>query len=241
MQKPLYPEGPDICHAVLVHAPGGIAGGDQLSLDLRVEHGAHALLTTPAATKWYRSDGRLARQSARFAADDRAILEWLPQETIIFDAVEANIETTIRLAGNAVFAGWEIACLGRLASGEQFRRGRFRQGLRLYRDAALLWNENLLLAGADALMRSPVGLRGRHVFGGMIVAAGAVPKDILDACRHVSPQEGEGGVTALPHILSARYLGSSAEAAKDYFESLRGVLRPWYAGCPARRPRLWDT
>jgi urease accessory protein len=241
VQKSLYPEGPNVCHVVLVHAPGGIAGGDHLGLDVKVQGGAHALLTTPAATKWYKSDGRRASQIAACAVDNGGVLEWLPQESILFDAAEAGIVSTVRLAGSAVYAGWEIICLGRRASGEEFHRGQLRQDLRLFRDGALLWNERFVLAGGDGLMRSPVGLRGQHVFGGMVVAAGKVPDEIVRACREIAPRSGEGGVTALPVVFSARYLGGSAEAARDYFENLRGILRPWYAGRPALRSRLWDT
>jgi urease accessory protein len=241
VQKPLYPEGPAVCHTILVHAPGGIAGGDRLQLDLRAETGSHALLTTPAATKWYKSDGRPAGQSTVFSVSDSAVLEWLPQETIVFDEAEPDIVTRVALGGGAVYVGWEILCLGRHASGERFGSGILRQDLRVSRDDKMLWNERFILAGGDGLMVSPVGLRGQHVSGGMIVAAGTLPEDLVSACRNARPRNGEGGVTALPAIFSARYLGPSAEAARNYFEELRSILRPWYAGRPALRSRLWDT
>src|ERR1700759_1498834 len=123
VQKPLYPEGPGVCHSVLVHAPGGIAGGDTLALDLRLERDARALITTPAATKWYKADGRIARQTTRIAIGPAAVLEWLPLESILFDQADTVIGATVALEGNAIFAGWEIACLGRRASGETFREG----------------------------------------------------------------------------------------------------------------------
>ena len=241
IQKPLYPEGPEICHAILVHAPGGIAAGDQLCLDVQLADETQVLMTTPAATKWYRSDGRRARQSASFAVGENATLEWLPQGTIFFDRADAEAVTTVQLAASAVYAGWDIVSLGRHASGERFRSGRLRQRLKLFRRSRLLWNESLALAGDDPLMHSSVGFRGEPVFGSMIVAAGAVPQELLDACRALSARGGEGRVTALPQVFSARYLGRSTEAVFDYFERLRGVLRPWYAGRPALRARIWNT
>jgi urease accessory protein len=241
VQKTLYPEGPEICHAAIVHAPGGVAGGDTLSIDVALKPAARVLLTTPAATKWYKADGRESRQGTRFAVAAGAVLESLPQEAILYDAAEARIETTVTLADDSVFAGWEILCLGRRASGEIFASGGLRQTLTIHRSGRMIWNDRLALAAGDALMRSPVGLGGCHVFGAMVVAAGPTPPELLEACRGAAPLGGQAGVTALPQILSARYVGGSAEQARNYFESLREILRPWYADRAAQRPRLWAT
>src|SRR5687767_8537939 len=94
VQKPLYPEGPEVCHAIVVHPPGGIAGGDELSLEVKGE--GHALLTTPGAAKWYRSAGPWAKQKLLF--DVHGTLEWLPRETIVFDGALAALECEVRLA-----------------------------------------------------------------------------------------------------------------------------------------------
>jgi urease accessory protein len=241
VQKPLYPEGRGVCHVAVVHAPGGIAGGDRLTLDIDVGPGAHALLTTPAATRWYKAAGSEARQSVAAALTGTAILEWLPQETIVFNHAEARNGVTVALDAMSVYAGWEISCLGRRASGEFFENGYLRQRLDIKRCGRAIWTERAAFQAYDRLLRSPVGLAGRHVSGTMVVAAGLLPGHLLDACRSAHPAEGEGRVTALPDVVVARYLGTSAEHAKAYFEALRGILRPWYGGRPALRPRLWDT
>jgi urease accessory protein len=242
VQKPLYPEGPGVCYAVLVHAPGGIAGGDRLTVNLSLEPAGRALITTPSAAKWYKSSGSVARQSSRLGVAGGAVLEWLPLETILFDQAEAAIESEVMLDGGAAYAGWEIVCFGRRASGETFQRGSLRQSTRISRDGRLIWNDRIALAGGDRLLTSPVGLGGHHVAGAMVVARpGPLPAGLLEECRALSPIDGAGGVTALPEIVSARYLGGSAEHAKAYFESLRRVLRPWYAGLPAHTPRLWNS
>jgi len=242
IQKALYPEGPGVCHAVLIHAPGGIAGGDTLAVNLSLEPDARALITTPAATKWYKADGRAAHQAGRFRLAGGAVLEWLPLEAIVFDQADARIEAHVALADGAVFAGWEITCLGRRASGEVFRHGGLVQAMEISRDGRLIWNDRMALSGGDRMLASPVGLGGRHVTGAMVVAGpAALPTALLEACRELAPLDGQGGVTALPEIVSARYLGGSAENAKIYFESLRRVLRPWYAALHAHRPRIWDS
>jgi urease accessory protein len=241
VQKALYPEGRSVCHAIVVHAPGGIAGGDELRLDIGLNPGARVLVTTPAATKWYKAEGREARQTTSLAVAAGAVLEFLPQETILFDRARARIRTVIDLAEGAAFAGWEITCLGRRASGERFAEGRLRQGTVLRRDGRMLWNERMAFAGGDRLLRSPVGLDRHHVSGTMIVAGPALPAGLLEECRAVTPREGECGVTALPEIVASRYRGDSAESALGYFETLRAILRPWYAGMKSHRPRIWDT
>ena len=240
VQRPLYPEGQAVCHSVIVHPPGGIAGGDSLTLDLRLDNGARVLVTTPSATKWYKSAGRIARQSNRFSVGRSAVLESLPQEAIVFNEADAALETSVRLDSAAVYAGWEIICLGRRASGESFRNGALQQILEIRRAGDLIWNDRIALAGGDPILLSPMGLNGRHVAGAMVVAAPSpLPPHLLDGCRAVPAEAGEGRITALPKIVSARYLGDSAEHAKNYFESLRCVLRPWYAALHAERPRIW--
>src|SRR5947209_5420521 len=100
VQKSLYPEGPVVCQCVIVHPPGGIAGGDSLDLHVHVGPDAHAQLVTPGAAKWYRSGGREARQGLAFDIANGASLEWLPHENIVFDGADARMHTRIVLAGS---------------------------------------------------------------------------------------------------------------------------------------------
>lgn len=242
VQKPLYPEGERICHAVIVHPPGGIAGGDQLQLRADLENDAHALLTTPGAGKWYKANGLSASQQLQFALAENAVLEWLPQETILFDAAQAQMTTRVDLSGNAKYAGWEIICFGRRAAGEKFTNGSLRQRTQIHRDGELIWNDAADLCAGSRAMLSPVGMHGCSVNAVFIVAAGAVPAKILDACRAIVPRNGNRtGITALPEIFATRLLGDSAEQARDYFEAVWKILRPWYAQTEMQRPRIWNT
>jgi urease accessory protein len=216
----------------VVHPPGGIAGGDEVLLSVRAENQAAALLTTPGAGKWYRSAGPWARQKLRFEVG--GALEWLPQETIVFDGALADLESEIRLEPDARYLGWEILCLGRTGSGEQFKRGRILLNNALYRGERLVWLERGRLEGGGALLESPAGLHGQPVCA-TLVASGA--QFDIAACRSV-----EGiAVTQLPGVLVARYLGASTEAARRLFIRLWSLLRPSLFGRDALPPRIWST
>jgi urease accessory protein len=239
VQKPLYPEGSGICHAIVVHPPGGIAGGDELALQARTEEGASALLTTPGATKWYRSAGAWARQRVSF--DVKGTLEWLPQETIVFDGALGDSGCEVDLAAGAGIIGWDIVCLGRTGSGERFARGTFRSSVQVRRGGRPLWLERARIDGGGKLLDSPAGLAGKPVFGTLFAAFEGFDRNLIATCRERRPENGAGSVTLLPGILLARYLGDSTEAARRYFIALWRILRPALAGREAIEPRIWST
>jgi urease accessory protein len=241
VQKPLYPEGESVCHVVVVHPPGGIAGGDALQIALEVDAGAHALLTTPGAARWYRSSGAPARQRVSIRVASDAALEWLPQETIVFDAAYAGIETSIRLEPGARLVGWEVVCLGRTGSGERFTRGSCALHTEILCGETPLWIERGRIDGGSALLASPAALGGRPVFGTLYASFPGVGPAHVAACRECTPASGEGAVTLLPGVLLARYLGESTEAAKRWFARLWGALRPAAVGREAHEPRIWGT
>jgi len=242
VQKALYPEGDAVCHSIVVHPPGGIAGGDALELALRLNPGAAALLTTPEAGKWYKSSGTGASLAQRFDIGRGAVLEWLPQPAIVYDAARAAVTTEVRLHDEACYLGWEINCMGRSASGERFGAGELRQRTELWQSGRRLWTEYARLAGSDPMLASKAGLDGRTVSALLIAAGRDVGKDLLEQCRGVAPDAGaHAGVTLLPRVLLARYLGASSEAAMQYFIALWALLRPALAGRGAVPPRIWAT
>jgi urease accessory protein len=241
VQKPLYPEGDGVCHTIVVHPPGGIAGGDELEIAARAGGSAHALLTTPGAGKWYRSGGAWAGQRLLFEAGGGACVEWLPQETIVFDGALAAMRTEVRLAPDARYLGWEILCLGRSGSGERYMRGTCRVGTELWCASRPLWHERGSIEGGSALLTAPAGLGGAPVCGTLLASAPEIGDALLSACREARPREGEGAVTRLPRLLVARYLGASSEAARAYFVALWRMLRPALLGREAVEPRIWKT
>ena len=247
VQKALYPEGEAVCQTILLHPPAGIAGGDHLHIAVTVGDGAFAQLTTPGAGKWYRSAGPEASQTLDFSVAEGAALEWLPQETIVFSGARARMETRVSLAADSRYLGWDILCLGRAAAGERFAAGRFDLHTRIERAGRPLWLERGGVAGNDALLHSPAGWAGATVCGTLLLAVPAVGTDpawagLLEACRTVAPADGAThGLTALPGLLVARYLGDSSEAARHWFTRLWEMLRPVLLGRPAVIPRIWNT
>lgn len=243
VQKPLFPEGPEICHAIVLHPPSGIVGGDSLDIAIDVATGAHALLTTPGAGKWYRSAGAEAEQIVNIKVGAGGTAEWLPQESIVFDGTRARMHTAVELEAGARFIGVETVCLGRRASNETFAHG----SLRLATDIRLanqpLWHERGRIDGGSPLLHSPIGLAGFSVCSTVLAAGIATPPETLAACRGVASVEAGAnwGVSALPQVFVGRYLGHSVEAARLWFIELWQHLRPVFISRAMTVPRIWNT
>lgn len=243
IQKALYPEGRDICHAIVLHPPAGIAGGDRLSVDVEVGVDAQALLTTPGAGKWYRSAGPQAEQDVRLRVGRGGTLEWLPQESIVFAGARARMATRVELGDGARYIGVETLCLGRRASGETFSHGVLQLATDIRMNGKPLWRERGRIEGGSVLLNSPVGLAGFSVCSTVIAAGIEVDADMLSACRRAqSTEEGaQWGISAMPNLFVGRYLGHSAEAARAWFVELWRALRPVFIGRNAVVPRIWNT
>lgn len=238
LQRPFHPEGP-VCHAYLLHPPGGVVGGDELELRLQSQPGAHALVTTPGASKFYRSAGGVALQRQHLMVQAGAVLEWLPQEQIVFAGARVDSLTRVDLAPGARFFGWEITCLGRPASTEPFDHGTLRQRLELWRDDQPLLLERNRIDGGSDWMQRPHGLGGASVVG-TLAATGATQAHIerARACVADAPAV---AVTRLDDLLVARYLGHGAHIARALFTRIWAALRPELLGRPACEPRIWTT
>ena len=245
VQKALYPEGAALCQAILLHPPSGIAGGDHLTISAEIGAGAHAQLTTPGAGKWYRSGGAEATQCIAFTVAEGATLEWLPQESIVFDGARARMETRVSLATDSRYIGWDILCLGRAAAGERFENGRFDLFFRVDRGNAPIWIERGGFDGNDTMLSSPAGWAGATVCGTLLCTFPELPQQaatLLEACRKIIPTDGANhGLSALPGMLVARYLGDNSEAARLWFAALWAIIRPVCCGRPAISPRIWNT
>lgn len=241
----LYPEGPGICHHVLVHPPGGMVGGDRLEIEATLEAGAHALVTTPSATRYYRSTGAPASQQALLRVAAGARLEWLPLETLAYRGCHAHNGVQLHLAPGAEAMGWDVLALGLPAAGRPFDSGRFHQHLEL----SGVWLERGTIDATDRLLLdSPLGLAGHRVLATMWWAEGdalapARRQALLDSAREVlaaGPLHRTAGATApQPRVVVVRLLAHGVEPALHCLMAVRAAWRRQAWALAAEPPRIW--
>lgn len=249
VQKPFYPEGRDVCHTVIVHPPAGVVGGDELDITARVGALANAQITTPGASKWYKSNGHVSRQRIKLSVGRGGSLEWVPQETIFFDNACASIDHDVALEKDASYIGCEILCFGRTASGESFNAGRIRQRVCIRRDGELIWFEQLGLGGGEPGMKNPLVLAGKTVCATLVATGKTVPAELIAALQESIVEiakNGSAGVSQVKtarngSVVVARYLGNSSEVARHVMLHVWGALRPIMLGRAAIVPRMWNT
>lgn len=241
----LYPEGPALAHNVLVHPPSGIVGGDLLDIDIRVGPAAHGLVTTPGATRFYRSAGERAVQRAAISLATGARFEWLPLEAICYSGCIAENRLTLDLANGAEMIGWDVTALGLPAAQLGFERGSLLQHLELRGR----WLERGRIAADDArLLDGPLGLAGHRCFGTLFFAAGcALPRgrreQALQVANEVIAAHRDGAVAgataAAPEVIVVRVLAPLVEPALALLKAIRAAWRPALWGLPATLPRTW--
>ena len=238
VQQPLYPE-EKVCHIYLLHPPGGLVGGDCLDLAVEARNHAHGFMTTPGATKFYRSSGKTAVQKQHFFIGKGAVFEWFPQETILFGGAVAEVTTVIDLEPGAYFMGWDILCLGRLANKKRFESGTLMSTLAVRQMGVPLLLDRLKIDGREDLDIC-AGLRGFPV--NAIFLATGVNETLFDKLKKsIEIKQALSGITLLDQILVARYLGDSPQKARDFFLDLWKEIRPGLIGRKACIPRIWNT
>jgi urease accessory protein len=243
----LYPEGDAVCHNVLVHPPGGLVGGDTLDIKVHAQTGTHALITTPGATRFYRSEGAVALQRTHLALEPDARIEWLPLEAICYSGCLAENRLTMDLAPGAELIGWDVTALGLPQAKQPFDLGRFCQHI----EVPGVWLERGRLDASDSrLLTSPLGLAGMQCIASIFFITGSAlhrerKQAALDSARALisaHPLANTAGVTSPhPQIIVARVLAPLVEPA---MELLRAIRATWHVDMwnkPASPPRIWST
>jgi urease accessory protein len=253
VQRAFYPEAPPSsdagaaqpCHVYVIHPPGGVASGDALQLEVEVCAGAHALLTTPAAGKFYRrGPGGVARVTQTLAVDG-GVLEWLPQENIFYPDAAVELRTVVQLSGAARFIGWEIGCLGLPASARGLEQGVLRLHFELWRQGQPLLLERLHVSHQSLMSRW--GLAGHVALGtALLCPAGRAELELARASAAATSAAANCAelmlaCTLVDEVLVCRATARRTDTLKQAFERWWQAIRPAVLARQAVTPRIWST
>jgi urease accessory protein len=241
----LYPEGDRVCHNVLVHPPGGLVGGDTLDIQIQLDAHSHGLLTTPGATRFYRSENGLATQQVHARLGEHTRLEWLPLETIAYNDCHGLNQATFDMAPSAELMAWDITALGLPNANLQFEHGQLQQHMEIKG----VWLERGLIDAQDLrLLNGPLGLAGQRCMATLVFACGVdlsrerrelalnVAREILDNAVAAV----QAGVTSPhPRVVVLRTLSPLVEPAQQLLRAVWAAWRKslWQMGNTP--PRIW--
>lgn len=244
VQKALHPEENGCCHVIFLHPPSGIAGGDALALNVTLEAGAHALITTPGAGKFYGHRGR-AEQFINLNVAENAFLEWLPQETLIYDASYGHNHSTLKLSADAAFIGWEFNVFGRAAFGENFTQGEWHNTVEIHVGDTLALYDPLHVSAGSRWFTSPLGLAHARLMGHCWLLPPPEKRAQNDAfiakAREAFQDDAAFTITALDELMIARHHGDNIRHSFTQFEKLRALARREWFNLEENSPRIWRT
>lgn len=240
VQRAFFPEG-NVNHTYLLHPPGGVVGGDQLNINIKVQEAGQVLITTPGATKFYRSEGKKASVEQCLHVEAGSSLEWMPLEGIFFSGASVGIKTQVHLSGDAKFIGWEMNCLGRPANEESFATGTINSHFACYRDGRLVMLDRFATAG-ESMMNSPVGMRG-YSGQAMLIATmddESVLLQVQTMLAVLAPKIW-AGATCVDGLLVVRLLANQSQDMLGVLVAVWNIVRPVILGRETQAPRIWAT
>ena len=243
VQRPFYPEKNGTCHLYILHPPGGVVGGDSLDIEVECNSDTSALLTTPAANKFYYSQGNTAKQINFLKIENNATLEWLPQEAILFNGSKVHSRTIIGLNDYAKFIGWEIVSFGRPACNEEFTRGIFKQHYEIWRNCEPLFIDRMNIENHPEFFTSNWGLRNKPVMGLLtavsnnILQLQSAQKEIQILIKDVQSLS----VTLIGNVLICRCLDTNATTIRECFIDIWTRIRSIILNIQPCAPRIWAT
>lgn len=243
IQRPFYPEEDGTCHLYILHPPGGIVGGDSLNLELTCNENTSTLITTPGASKFYQSNGFTAWQSQDLVVKENACLEWLPQETILFDGARVDSTTKIELEQQALFIGWEIVSFGRPVCKEEFMTGLFKQSYEIWRGGEPLLIDKITIQDRAEVFSSLWGLQAQPVMGLMTIVNDD-PNALLEATNIIQgmiENVGRLSVTVMGSVLVCRCLDTNSMTIRNTFIEIWKAIRLVSIHKQPCEPRIWAT
>lgn len=243
--KSLYPEGDAVCHNILVHPPSGLVGGDELQIHLNLQAHAHALITTPGATRFYGSDGLTASQHVKAHLADHSRLEWLPLEALAYSGCQAHNQVVFQMDTHSQLMAWDITALGLPHAEQPFVKGQFQQHLQIEG----VWLERGCIRAEDTrLLQSPLGLNGHTCQATLVFAQGSAMSDdlrseVLELARDVCESHVlrlQAGVSSPDaQLVVVRVLSDQVEPAMDLLKRIWLQWRHQVWHMPAVAPRIW--
>ncbi len=243
IQRPFYPEKNDTCHLYILHPPGGIVGGDSLNVELECGVGTSAVVTTPGANKFYQSGGVFAKQSQNLIVRNNSCLEWLPQETILFNGCKVFSHTKVELNHNAKFFGWEVVSFGRPACNEEFTTGAFRHHFEIWQDKAPLLIDRVSIQDRAEVFNSVWGLREKPVMGLLAIVTNdlKVLELAQQEVRVMIENISNSSVSIVGKVLLCRYLHRNATTIRNTFVEIWKKIRLLTLNKSPCEPRIWAT
>ena len=252
VQKPFYPEGKDTAHVYLLHPPGGLVSGDRLTITANVAENTHALITTPGAGRVYRAraDKTLQHQITQLNVAQNSLMEWLPQETILYPDANTRLENRVELADNTLFIGWEITCFGLPANKVDFGEGQAEQGFQIRQNGRIKVRERLVIDNdSRGIFRAKAGLDGQPINGLMIAGPFDVSDDkvadvecLIEKLRQYCTDHASlSGVSLVDKYLIVRSVHDDSEQVKKLFIQCWHDIRPALIKKSACEPRVWAT
>jgi urease accessory protein len=243
LQRPFYPEQDGTCHLYILHPPGGIVGGDSLNINVLCEENTSTLITTPGASKFYKSNGFTAWQNQNLIVKERASLEWLPQETILFDTARVDSSTKVQLSEKASFIGWEIVSFGRPACKEEFLQGMFKQSFEIWKEDQPLLIDRVTINDRAEVFNSLWGLQSQPVMGLLTVVNNDSSK-LAMAClkiQEIIDDVSRLSVTIIGSVLVCRCLDTNSMSIRNKFIEIWKTIRLLALDKEPCEPRIWAT
>ena len=230
-----FPHVVEGCEAVIVNTAGGIASGDTARFSFDAGAECDVTITTQAAEKIYRADAADAELATELTLGDRATLDWLPQEAILFNGARLRRSIAVDMPASATLTMVETLVFGRLAMGEARITGALRDTWRLRRDGRLIFAENLALAATPGALLDRPAIGGGARAAATLVHVGPRAETVLEPLRAaLAGHDCEAGVSAWNGMVVARLLSPSPPRVRGAIVALLSALRG------RDLPRVWQ-